>query len=64
MTPAELPAPLVPAEVDLRDTPVPADMLVSLAMAAFGISEPEATQLVRDVAPYMPYAISEEAKLQ
>jgi hypothetical protein len=41
-----LPEPLVPAGVELRDAPVPADMLIRLSMETFGFSYPEAKSLV------------------
>ncbi|MCX5516214.1 hypothetical protein [Kaistia algarum] len=43
-----LPAPLVPPEVDLRDTPPPRDLFISMAMQQFGLSREAATALVDD----------------
>ncbi|WP_143748218.1 hypothetical protein [Burkholderia sp. JKS000303] len=55
----ERPAPLVPATCDLSGIPVPADMLVELAVQSFGISVEEATKIVREVAEIYPGPISD-----
>lgn len=46
---SKLPEPMVPADCDLRDVPVPKDMLVRMAMANFGMSRRKARQLVDEV---------------
>lgn len=50
MNDSTLPPPLVPAEVDLRDTPIPAHVLVDLACSMFGVSRDEAWKMVLEVA--------------
>lgn len=50
MTVAALPDPMVPAEVDLRDEPVPLRLFVDLACEQFGWSRAEAEQLVMSYA--------------
>jgi hypothetical protein len=42
-----LPDPLVPADVDLRDTPVPLGLFVRLAVDQFGVNQSEAEAMVR-----------------
>lgn len=46
----ELPNPLTSADCELRDAPVPIDMLVGLAMSQFGMSAIDAESLVRSIA--------------
>ena len=46
----QLPAPLVPAEVDLRGTPLPVDAFVELAMQTFGVDRETARRAVFDMA--------------
>lgn len=43
----QLPEPLVPAEVDLRDTPIPLGLLVRMVCDQFGVSAQEAEAMVR-----------------
>lgn len=43
----DLPEPLVPADVDLRDVPMPRDILVKLAMQTFGVTEREADDFIQ-----------------
>lgn len=43
---ADLPPPLVPPDVDLRDVPFPIPAFIELAMSQWGISREEATRLV------------------
>ncbi len=46
VAPKVLPEPLIPADVDLRDVPIPVDLFVEMAMSQFGIGRDEATKLV------------------
>ncbi|QTO42171.1 hypothetical protein [Burkholderia latens] len=45
-----LPVPFTPAAADLRDAPVPLDMLVELAIAQFGMTATEAEAAARQCA--------------
>lgn len=47
-TQKSLPAPLVPPEVDLRDVPVPAEMLVRMYLHTFGGTREAARKFVLD----------------
>lgn len=49
-----LPDPLVPAEVDLRDTMPPRSMLIELCVNTFGITVEEAEELLDTIGPYWP----------
>lgn len=42
MSQSDLPAPLVPASMDLRDVPIPREFFARLAVREFGISYEEA----------------------
>lgn len=44
----KLPPPLVPAGVDLRDTPLPVEAFIQMAIDQFGISRDEASRLVHE----------------
>jgi hypothetical protein len=48
MADTDLPAPLVPPEVDIRGTPLPHDMLVALA-ATIGRSEQDAVNMMASI---------------
>ncbi|HHK3948296.1 TPA: hypothetical protein ACQTY5_003005 [Pseudomonas aeruginosa] len=43
----QIPEPLVPLECDVRDSPIPTDMLIELAMTILGLSMEEAESKVR-----------------
>lgn len=55
----DLPNPLTPADCDCRGMPVPFDVLVDLLMSTFGFSSEAAVAVVREMAPSLPFAISE-----
>jgi hypothetical protein len=55
---SDLPQPLTPADCDLRDSSVPRDMLVELAMATFGLAADEALALIDTIEPFFPHSIS------
>ncbi|NBJ19746.1 hypothetical protein GT625_13530 [Burkholderia thailandensis] len=55
----DLPNPLTPADCDCRGTPAPFDMLVELLMSTFGFSSEAAAKVVREMAPDLPFEISE-----
>jgi hypothetical protein len=55
----DLPNPLTPADCDLRDTPVPIDMLIEFAASLFGMSAADAEFLVRSIAERNDIALSE-----
>ena len=52
-----LPEPLVPANVDLRSSPIARDMLIELSMAQFGLTHEEASDLLRQIEPYLGVSI-------
>ncbi|WP_195832807.1 hypothetical protein [Burkholderia pseudomallei] len=54
----DLPNPLTPADCDLRDTPVPRDMLVELCISTFGVTAAEALDLIAQIEPFMRVPIS------
>jgi hypothetical protein len=54
----ELPDPLVPAEVDLRDVPIPLDAFIELAMSQFGMTREDAEAHIREICRLRGYKTS------
>lgn len=49
MTTRDLPAPIVPAHVDMRGEPFPHDLLVKLARMQFGATEAQVIAMVESM---------------